>query len=68
MLMNVLEFVVWFVGMGSEGVLGGGGGWEYSSKGSLYFNVSMSSLSGKNGNSFFMSCMLGVSLLCIMKL
>ena len=43
-------------------MLGSGGGWEYSSRGSLYFSVSKSNFSGRNGNSFVISCMFSVSL------
>ena len=51
-LMYVLRFVVWIAWASSEGMLGSGGGWEYSSRGSLYFNVSKSSFSGRNENFF----------------
>lgn len=39
--------------MGSGGILGSGGGWEYSYSGSLCFNASISNFSGRNGNLSF---------------
>ena len=39
----------WVCGVG---MWGSGGGWEYSFIGSLYFSISKSRVSGKNGNSF----------------
>ena len=50
------------------GMFGSGGGWEYSCKGSLYFRISVSSFSGRNGNSFVILCMSSVSLFWLMKL
>ena len=50
------------------GMLGSGGGWEYSYRGSIYFNGYVSNFSGKNGNSFVIQCMFSVSLFCLMKL
>ena len=50
------------------GVLGMGGGCEYSCNGSLCFSASVSNFSGKKGNLFVISCMFIGSLLCLMKL
>ena len=49
-------------------MVGSGGGWEYSSKGSLYFSASVSNFSGRNGNSSIRACMFDVSLFRLMKL
>ena len=67
-LIYVLWFVIWVNWAGIGGVLGSGGGWEYSSKGLLYLSVSMSNFWGRNGNSFVISCMFSVPLFCLMKL
>ena len=48
--------------------MGNGGGWEYSCRGSLYFRVSLSNLSGRYGNSLVIVCRFSVSLFCLMKL
>ena len=50
------------------GLLGSGSGWEYSHRGSLYFNVYVSNFSRKNGNSFVIHYMFSVSLFCLIKL
>ena len=50
------------------GVLGMGGGCEYSSSGILCFNASVSSFSGRKGNLFVISCMFSGSVLCLMYL
>ena len=38
-------------------MLGSGGGWEYSCRGSLHFRDSLSSVSGKKGNLLVSVCM-----------
>ena len=63
----VLWFVVWIVcGLG-VGVLGNGGGWEYSCKGSVHLKDSMSSSFGKKGNLSVNICVVSGALLCWMK-
>ena len=50
------------------GVMGGGGGWEYSWSGSLHFSVSASSFSGRKGN-FYVICCIDIDVLfCVIKL
>ena len=49
------------------GVVGGGGGCEYSWSGSLHFSASVSNCSGKKGNLSDIVCMVSGVLLCLMK-
>ena len=50
------------------GMLGTGGGWEYSCIGSLHFNDSVSNVFGKKGNFSVIICMVSGTLLCLIKL
>ncbi len=56
--------VSWICG---GGMLGTGGGWEYSCRGSLHFSVSLNKFSGKNGNFSNIAWRLGGSLFCLIK-
>ena len=56
-VMCVLWFVVWFGWGRIVGMLGNGGGWEYSCSGSLHFNDYVSSFSCKKRNLSVISCM-----------
>ena len=66
-IMCVLRFVVWVAWEGSSGVLGSGGGWEYSCSISLHFNDSSSIFFGRKGNLSNIVCMVSGMLLCLMK-
>jgi hypothetical protein len=66
-MMYVLWLVVciaWFCG---TGMLGSGGGCEYSVIGSLHLRDSISKFSGRNGNLFVSISMFGELLFCIIK-
>ena len=67
-VMWVLRFVVWVFEYCVGGLLVICGGCEYSFIGSLYFNISFRSVSGKNGNLFVNMLRFMFWLFCFIKL
>lgn len=55
-MMCVSWHVVWISCALVMGMLGIGGGWEYSVSGVLWFSASVRSLNGRNGNLFVSVC------------
>ena len=66
-IMCVFRFVVWIIWGDGAGMLGSGGGWEYSTSVSLHFNDSLSKFSGKKENLFVIIWIVSGMLLCLMK-
>ena len=67
-VMWVLRFVAWLFEVCVGGLLVNCGGCEYSFNGSLYFNISLRSVSGRNGNLFVNMLRFMFWLFCFMKL